>query len=129
MAGRGVLSKDGILKPAGFAFDVLKRLYRILSGKGENCLISSDGHGAYGIICHNMRKLNYNYYFTKEDELEKDQMWKYIEDQKQLDLKIVLDDLESGEYQQKISELILTMEMCWEYGENWDISGIWTEKM
>ena len=44
-----------------------------------------------------MRKLNYNYYFTKEDELEKDQMWKYIEDQKQLDLKIVLDDLESGE--------------------------------
>ena len=29
----------------------------------------------------------------------------------------------------RFTELILTMEMCWEPGENWDISGIWTEKM
>ncbi len=45
------------------------------------------------------------------------------------DLKVELDDLESGEYQQKITELILIMEMCLEIWEKWDISGIWTEKM
>lgn len=116
--GRGVLSKDGILKPAGFAFEFLNRLYPYFVGKGENYLISSDGHGSYGIICHNMRRLNYNYYFTKEDELEKDQMWKYIEDQKQLNLKVILDDLESGEYQQKIYRI---------NSNNGNVLGVWGE--
>lgn len=116
--GRGVLSKDGILKPAGFAFEFLNRLYPYFVGKGENYLISSNGHGSYGMICHNMRKLSYNYYFTKEDELEKDQMWKYIENQKQLNLKVELDDLESGEYQQKIYRI---------NSDNGNVLGIWGE--
>lgn len=116
--GRGVFSKDGLLKPAGFAFEFLKRLYPYFVGKGENYLISTDGHGCYGMICHNMRRLGYNYYFTKEDELEKDQMWKYIEDQKQLNLKVVLDDLESGEYQQKIYRINY---------DNGNVFGTWGE--
>lgn len=74
--------------------------------------------GSYGMICHNMRKLSYNYYFTKEDELEKDQMWKYIENQKQLNLKVELDDLESGEYQQKIYRI---------NSDNGNVLGIWGE--
>lgn len=100
--GTGVLSKDGILKPAGFAFEFLNRLYPYYVGKGSNYLISSNKHGTYGIVCHNMRRLNYNYYFTKEDELDKEQMWKYMEDGKQMELKLTLRDMEPGEYQQKI---------------------------
>ena len=69
--GRGVLSKDGILKPAGFAFEFLNRLYPYFVGKGENYLISSNGHGSYGMICHNMRKLSYNYYLQKKMNLKR----------------------------------------------------------
>lgn len=116
--GLGILSKDGILKPAGFAFEFLDRLYPYFVGKGENYLISSNGHGSYGIVCHNMRKLNYNYYFTKEDELEKDQMWKYMEDRKKLDLNISLTDLEPGEYQEKIYRI---------NRNNGNVLGIWEE--
>ncbi len=116
--GRGVLSKDGIWKPAFFAFEFLNRLYPYFIGKGENYLISANGHGSYGIICHNMRKLNYNYYFTKEDELEKEHIWKYIEDQKQLDLKIELEDFEAGEYQLKIYRINYY---------NGNVLGIWGE--
>lgn len=100
--GTGILSKDGILKPAGFAFEFLNRLYPYYIGKGSNYIVSSNRHGIYGILCHNMRRLNYNYYFSKENELEKEQMWKYVEDRKQMEFNLTLSDIEPGEYQQKI---------------------------
>ena len=45
-------------------------------------------------------------------------MWKYIENQKQLNLKVELDDLESGEYQQKIYRI---------NSDNGNVLGIWGE--
>lgn len=116
--GRGVVTKDGILKPAGFAFRFLNWLYPYFIGKGANYLISSNDQGSYGMVCHNMSRLNYNYYFTKEDELEKDQMWKYMENQKRLNLNVVLDGLEPGEYQQKIYKINF---------KNGNVLGIWGE--
>lgn len=99
--GTGVMTKDGILKPAGFAYEFLKRLYSYYVGKGEHYLISTDGHDSYGIICHNQRPLGYNYYFTKEDEIEKDHLWKYFENRDELDLNLELEDMTDGEYQIK----------------------------
>lgn len=116
--GMGVLSKDGILKPAGFAFEFLNRLYPYFVGKGNNYIITSDGNGAYGILCHNMRNLNYNYYLMKEDELEKDQIWKYSEDKKKTRLNILLQDVEEGVYQQKTYRV---------NEDNGNILGIWGE--
>ena len=78
--GTGIITKDGILKPAGFAFDFLNRLLPYYIGKGENCILTTDGHGSYGILCHNAKKLNYNYYLSAENELDKDNIWKYLED-------------------------------------------------
>lgn len=99
--GTGVMSKDGILKPTGFAFEFLKRLYPYYIGRGENYLISTDQHDSYGIICHNQRKLGYNYYFTKEDEIEKEHLWKYFEDRNGLELCLTLTDVTDGVYQVK----------------------------
>lgn len=99
--GTGVMSMDGILKPAGFAFEFLSRLYPYYIGRGENYLITTDQHDSYGIICHNQRKLGYNYYFTKEDEIEKEHMWKYFEDRNGLKLCLTLTDVADGAYQVK----------------------------
>lgn len=99
--GTGLLTKDGILKPACFAFEFLTRLYSQYIGKGSNYLISTDGHDSYGIICHNQRALGYNYYFTKEDEMDREHMWKYFEERDELELHIQLDDVANGNYQIK----------------------------
>lgn len=99
--GTGLLTKDGILKPAGFAFDFLNQLYGYYVGHSQNHLVTTDGRRAYGIICHNQKKLNYNYYFTEEDKLEKEHIWKYFEDQDGMELKIELKDLDNGLYQMK----------------------------
>lgn len=99
--GTGVMSKDGILKPPGFAFEFLKRLYPYYIGRGENYLISTDQHDSYGILCHNQRKLGYNYYFTREDEIDKEHLWKYFEDRNALELNLTLTDVAEGSYQIK----------------------------
>lgn len=100
--GTGLLTKDSILKPAGFAFDFLNRLYPYYIGQGEHYLITTDRHQTYGIICHNAKELNYNYYFTKEDEIEKEHLWKYFEDRDTLSLHLTLTDVEEGVYQMKL---------------------------
>ena len=95
------MTKDGILKPAGFAFEFMKRLYSYYVGKGTNYLITTDGHDSYGIVCHNQRKLGYNYFFTKEDELEREHLWKYYEDRDDMELNLELTDVANGSYQVK----------------------------
>lgn len=99
--GTGIITKDGILKPAGFAFEFLNRLYPYYMGKEENCLVTTDGHGNFGIVCHNQKKLNYNYYLSQEDEIDKQNVWKYFEDRDSTELQLRIKDVEDGTYQMK----------------------------
>lgn len=99
--GTGLVTKDGILKPAGFAIEFLNRLYPYMIAKGTHYLITTDRNDNYGIICHNQKKLNYNYYFIKENEVLKDSIWKYFEDRNPLELTLHLTDLDDGDYKAK----------------------------
>ncbi len=99
--GTGIVTRDGILKPAGFAFEFLNRLHSYYIGKGENCLITTDGHGSFGIVCHNQKKLNYNYYLSRENEIDKQNIWKYFEDRDAREIQIRLTDITDGIYQMK----------------------------
>lgn len=100
--GTGLITKDGILKPAGFAVEFLNRLYHYEAAKGKHYLITTDQHDNYGIVCHNQKRLDCNYYFTKEDEVAKEQIWKYFEDREALDLRLHLKDLADGIYKAKL---------------------------
>lgn len=99
--GTGVLTKDGIFKPAAFAFEFFNRLHSYFLCKNSNCLATTDGHDSYGIICHNQKKLNYNYYFSSENEIDKANIWKYFEDRDSRDIKLTLTDVKDGIYQMK----------------------------
>lgn len=99
--GTGLLSKDGILKPAAFAYEFLNRLYPFFIGKSDNYFITTDKHDSYGIVYHNQRELSYNYYYTEEDKIDKNRIWTYFEDQKMLELEIELHDVTNGTYQVK----------------------------
>lgn len=116
--GNGIISKDGILKPAGFAFDFLNRLYSYCIGRGKNYLISTDRHGSFGIICHNQRPLGYQYYYTREDEMEKERLWKYYEDRENLEMKLQIEGIQAGYYQVKTYRI---------NEQNGNMLGIWKE--
>ena len=64
--GGGLIAKDGFLKPAGFAYYFLNRLFSYFVKKDKNYLVTTDMHDNYRIVCHNQKKLNYNYYLTPD---------------------------------------------------------------
>ena len=116
--GMGLLTRDGTKKPAMFAFHFLNRLYPVYIGKGDHFIATKDGHGNYGIACHNCKKLSYNYYYVEEDSLDREHMAKYFEDVDGLELCLDLADVEDGIYQMKIYRI---------NNANGSVQSIWKE--
>ncbi len=96
--GCGLLNKDGIPKPAAFAVEFLNNMYDDLVFKNENCLVTSNGRGAFRILCHNMKTLNYNYYNTQEDEVYLKDFPAMEDDHSPLDIHIKITDVRNGVY-------------------------------
>lgn len=100
--GSGLITRDSIFKPSAFAFDFMYRLKPRILGKGKNYIITTDENGSMIIICHNQKKLNYNYFLTNEGDINKKELWKYFEDLDSLDIKFELSGLEDGDYKARI---------------------------
>ena len=99
--GTGLVSKDGILKPAGYAFRFLNQLYAHVAGRGENYIVTTDREDDYGILCHNQMNLSYNYYFIREDEVKKEAMDQYFTARETLDWQLTLEGVRNGLYRVK----------------------------
>lgn len=103
--GTGLLSKDGILKPAGLAYRLLNGLFQQYVGFDEHCLVTADGCGAFAILCYNQMILNHNYYLTREDALQRENISQYFESRTLLHLTISLKGVSSGSYRVKAYEV------------------------
>ena len=114
--GEGLLTRDGIAKPSGFAFRFLKKLKPYFIDKTENCLLTTDRRNQYSLVCHNMKNLNYMYYLQSEETLEWDKLWKNFDEWNPLTLKLCIKDVENGNYQmtiQKINEKSGSIQDIW----------------
>ena len=56
----------------------------------------------YAIVCHNQQILNYNYYLTPEEKVEKERLWSYFEGRNSLRLRLHLKDVKDGTYRVKV---------------------------
>lgn len=114
--GEGLLTRDGIAKPSGFAFRFLKKLKPYFIDKTENCLLTTDRRNQYSLVCHNMKNLNYMYYLQSEATLEWDKLWKNFDEWNPLTLKLCIKGVENGNYQmtiQKINEKSGSIQDIW----------------
>ena len=114
--GEGLLTRDGIAKPSGFAFRFLKKLKPYFIDKTENCLLTTDRRNQYSLVCHNMKNLNYMYYLQSEEPLEWDKLWKNFDEWNPLTLKLCIKGVENGNYQmtiQKINEKSGSIQDIW----------------
>ena len=116
--GTGLLSKDGVMKPAAYAFKFLGWLFPYYLGKGKHYLLTTDGHDAYGIVCHNQKALNYNYYLSREDDIQKEHLWRYFENQDTLRLTLRVTGVSGGRYQVKTRQI---------NEQTGDTLGVWRE--
>lgn len=96
--GTGLLTRDGVMKPAAFAVDFLNRLHSRMICRDENYIVTTNGHESYGILCHNCKNLNYLYYSTEEDKLDADHLSQYFENTDPLSLNFTLRDVKAESY-------------------------------
>lgn len=99
--GAGLITKDGIFKPAFYALKFLNRLDERMLCRTENCIITADDKDGYHIVCSNYKQLNYQYYLQDEEFIDAAEQEKYFEDEKEMILKIQLDDIRNGVYKIK----------------------------
>ncbi len=94
----GLLTKDGIPKPAYYAFEFMNRLGKYLYKRGDNYVISGNGGGNWRILCHNLKKLDYHYGLQFEDELTLDNVGNVFTDNKRQYIHFELPALKEGNY-------------------------------
>ena len=103
--GNGMFSRDGIIKPAGFAIELMNALGDYYIGGGDKFLVTTDLHDNYYIIAHNKKKLNYHYYKTPEEEIKKEKVSEYCEDEESLELELELEDIKNGDYRIRMNKV------------------------
>lgn len=99
--GSGLLTKDGIRKPAYYAFDFLNRLGSNLIEKGRNHMVTTGDYNEWEIVCHNYKFLSYEYFINEEDEVKVQKQYRYFEDSNSSEFEFVLNEMSKGIYEIK----------------------------
>ncbi len=96
--GSGLLTSDGIAKPAYSALEYLGRLYPDVQSMGKNLLVTRNPRGSLRLVCHNLKKPNYNYYRVEEDDLDIESMSSIMSDTERLSVSLGVRGLHDGTY-------------------------------
>lgn len=70
----GLISKNGIRKPAFYGFEFFNRLADYVIFNDENAIVTTNLHDSYSIVCHNMRDLGYQYFQKSDDEVKPEEI-------------------------------------------------------
>ncbi len=85
--GSGLLTKDGICKPAYYAMEFMDRIGQRIYQRGENYLITGDDKDEWYVVCHNYKHFNFQYGLRQEDEIHVAEQSQLIVDGRKLRLK------------------------------------------
>jgi beta-xylosidase/AraC-like DNA-binding protein len=96
--GNGYFSKDGIPKPSFYAMEFLHMLYPTVQKRHKNYMITRNSRGSLRLVCHNLKKPNFNYYLSEEDALEIQELPSMLTDREFLTLKIKVFGMPDGVY-------------------------------
>lgn len=96
--GNGFITKDGISKPSYYAIEFLNQLYPAVQKKHSNYLITRNDRGSLRLVCHNLKKPNYNYYLTEEDELGIKDISGILNDREYLKIHLKIQNAKEGTY-------------------------------
>lgn len=96
--GCGLISRNGICKPAYYAFDFMNHLERYILGKNKNAIISYKENGLFFICCHNYKHLNFRYYSRNENEIELENQQRYYSDNESMQMSFKIDNVNNGTY-------------------------------
>lgn len=97
----GLLSRDGIHKPAFWGISFFNRLEQYLLKYDNNSIITGNAHGSYSIVCHNFRQLEYPYFAIDESKVNMEDREQYFSLIKR-EFHFRISGVRNGTYQIKI---------------------------
>lgn len=100
--GCGLLTKNGIRKPAYFAYEHLLHLEKYILGRNRNAIVTHNDRGLFFICCHNYKHFNFRYYAQDESQIEIEHQKRLFEDNESLQLIFRLCNVNKGKYRVKI---------------------------
>ena len=95
--GFGLLTKNGIKKPAFYAFTFLNRMGKYLLAKGEHYLITADAHGGYAILLFHCCRMEMEYYYEQQDTITAEEVEGLFQEGT-VHLSIRLEHIKNGPY-------------------------------
>ncbi|HHD7473825.1 TPA: helix-turn-helix domain-containing protein [Klebsiella oxytoca] len=104
----GLLTKNGICKPAFYALNFFSRLGEYILIKTDECIITSNNRNSYRVICFNHLDLTPSYFINDESKISPRQVEKYFEDGENMELQIEISNMEDGNIYSVHQEIINT---------------------
>lgn len=103
--GNGLLTVNGIKKPAFYAIQFVNRLGKLLINKNKYSVVTTNGNGNYFIVCHNYITPNFHYYLKEEDEIDVRKQHLLFDKAETLELDFHIKNVKNGKYLVKIHSL------------------------
>ena len=92
----GLVTRDGLMKPAYYAMEFWKNLGSHMVGKGENYIITSQNQKTVQIIAFNAKKFSTRYYMQYESQLQAEGLPYVFQDREPAEFTFDLYPLQSG---------------------------------
>ena len=106
--GGGLLTKNGVRKPAYYGFRFIGQLGNIRLAATGSCFASAFQNGDIRILCWNRKYLGPRYYMIDEDSFGFDEVADFLEDTNPMPMQLEITGLEENAY--RIRSRIINME-------------------
>ncbi len=94
----GLVSKDGIPKPAYYAIEFMNRLGKRILSQGDYYVVTDAGYDEIRVACHNYKFLNHRYFMMSEDEVTIQDLNHLYEDLEQRTINFKFKVPKEGQY-------------------------------
>ncbi|MBQ9306522.1 MAG: helix-turn-helix domain-containing protein [Clostridia bacterium] len=96
--GCGLLTADGICKPAYYVLRFLHDLFPYVVDRGRNYIVTKDGQGRFAILLYNHKPLSLRYYNMEEEKITPADEGDIFIDHDALEITLTLRQMENRTY-------------------------------
>lgn len=100
--GCGLITQNGVRKPAFFGLDFMNHLESYMLGKNKNAIITQRENAVFFICCHNYKHLNFRYFSRNENEIELENQQRFYTDNESMQMSFRIRGVNNGNYIVKI---------------------------
>lgn len=96
--GKGLISKDGLIKPSCYALSLFNRIENSIVQVGNSYIVTAGDNNRYCILCYNAKAFKYQYYQQDESLVYIDDLDHMFSDDEKLELFFHLTHIKNGLY-------------------------------